>query len=375
MMNPLRTLQDYGQSVWLDYISRHLLVSGELQRLIEEDGLRGVTSNPAIFEKAITGGTDYRDALTALAGQSLQATALYERLAIQDIQAAADILRPVYDHTDGADGFVSLEVSPHLAYNTPGTVAEAKRLWSIVERPNLMIKVPATPEGLPAIEQLISEGVNVNVTLLFARDVYERVTQAYIAGIERRLAQGGDVRRVASVASFFVSRIDTAVDAIIAGRLKTAQDAQERALLRSLAGKVAIANAKLAYQRYKEIFRGARWESLASQGARRQRLLWGSTSTKNPQYRDVLYVEELIGVDTVNTMPPATLEAFRDHGRPRASLEEDIAGAYATLEALERAGISLQEVTDTLLAEGVRLFAEPFDKMLDALAQHGHSQA
>jgi len=374
-MNPLRTLQDYGQSVWLDYISRHLLVSGELQRLIEEDGLRGVTSNPAIFEKAITGGTDYRDALTALAGQSLQATALYERLAIQDIQAAADILRPVYDHTDGADGFVSLEVSPHLAYNTPGTVAEAKRLWSIVERPNLMIKVPATPEGLPAIEQLISEGVNVNVTLLFARDVYERVTQAYIAGIERRLAQGGDVRRVASVASFFVSRIDTAVDAIIAGRLKTAQDAQERALLRSLAGKVAIANAKLAYQRYKEIFRGARWESLASQGARRQRLLWGSTSTKNPQYRDVLYVEELIGVDTVNTMPPATLEAFRDHGRPRASLEEDIAGAYATLEALERAGISLQEVTDTLLAEGVRLFAEPFDKMLDALAQHGHSQA
>ena len=375
MMNPLRTLQDYGQSVWLDYISRHLLVSGELQRLIEEDGLRGVTSNPAIFEKAITGGTDYRDALTALAGQSLKATALYERLAIQDIQAAADILRPVYDHTDGADGFVSLEVSPHLAYDTPGTVAEAKRLWSIVERPNLMIKVPATPEGLPAIEQLISEGINVNVTLLFARDVYERVTQAYLAGIERRLAQGGDVRRVASVASFFVSRIDTAVDAILAGRLKTAQDAQERALLGSLAGKVAIANAKLAYQRYKEIFRGARWESLARQGARRQRLLWGSTSTKNPQYRDVLYVEELIGADTVNTMPPATLEAFRDHGRPRASLEEDIVGAYATLEALERVGISLQEVTDTLLAEGVRLFAEPFDKMLDALAQHGHSQA
>lgn len=375
MMNPLRALQDYGQSVWLDYISRHLLVSGELQRLIDEDGLRGVTSNPAIFEKAITGGTDYRDALTALAGQSLKATALYERLAIQDIQAAADILRPVYDHTDGADGFVSLEVSPHLAYNTPGTVAEAKRLWSIVERPNLMIKVPATPEGLPAIEQLISEGINVNVTLLFARDVYERVTQAYLAGIERRLAQGGDVRRVASVASFFVSRIDTAVDAILAGRLKTAQDAQERALLGSLAGKVAIANAKLAYQRYKEIFRGARWESLARQGARRQRLLWGSTSTKNPQYRDVLYVEELIGPDTVNTMPPATLEAFRDHGRPRASLEEDIVGAYATLEALERVGISLQEVTDTLLAEGVRLFAEPFDKMLDALAQHGHSQA
>ncbi|HXH13550.1 MAG TPA: transaldolase [Alphaproteobacteria bacterium] len=375
MMNPLRTLQDYGQSVWLDYISRHLLGSGELQRLIDEDGLRGVTSNPAIFEKAITGATDYRDALTALAGQSLNATALYERLAIQDIQAAADILRPVYDHTDGADGFVSLEVSPHLAYNTPGTVAEAKRLWSIVERPNLMIKVPATPEGLPAIEQLIGEGVNVNVTLLFARDVYERVTQAYIAGIERRLAQGGDVRRVASVASFFVSRIDTAVDAIIAGRLKTAQDAHERALLRSLAGKVAIANAKLAYQRYKEIFRGARWEALANKGARRQRLLWGSTSTKNPQYRDVLYVEELIGPDTVNTMPPATLEAFRDHGRPRASLEEDIVGAYATLEALERVGISLQEVTDTLLAEGVRLFAEPFDKMLDALAQHGHSQA
>jgi transaldolase/glucose-6-phosphate isomerase len=375
MMNPLRALQDYGQSVWLDYISRHLIVSGELQRLIDEDGLSGVTSNPAIFEKAITGGTDYRDALTALASQPLEAMALYERLAVQDIQAAADILRPVYEHTGGADGFVSLEVSPHLAYDTQGTVAEAKRLWSVVGRPNLMIKVPATPQGLPAIEQLIGEGVNVNVTLLFAQDVYERVTQAYMAGIERRIAQGGDVSRVASVASFFVSRIDTAVDAILAARLKIARDAQERALLQSLAGKVAIANAKLAYQRYKEIFRGARWEALASQGARRQRLLWGSTSTKNPQYRDVLYVEELIGPETVNTMPPATLEAFRDHGRPRSSLEEDVAGAHATLEALERAGISLREVTDNLLAEGVRLFAEPFDKMLDALAQHGHSTA
>lgn len=374
-MNPLLALQEYGQSVWLDYIGRQLLVSGELQRLVEQDGLRGVTSNPAIFEKAITSSADYRDALDALTKQSLDASGLYERLAIQDIQAATDILRPVYERTNGGDGYVSLEVSPHLASNTQGTIEEAKRLWQAVGRANLMIKVPATPQGLPAIEQLIGDGINVNVTLLFAQEVYERVAQAYITGLERRVAQGSDVSRVASVASFFISRIDTAIDAIATARLKTTQADRERALLRKIMGKVAIANAKLTYQRYQEIFRGARWNALAAKGAQRQRVLWASTSTKNPQYRDVLYVEELIGPDTVNTMPPATLEAFRDHGRVRRSLEDDVEAAHDTMQALEQVGISMQQVTDQLLAEGVRLFAEPFDKLLDALAQRSRIQA
>jgi transaldolase/glucose-6-phosphate isomerase len=266
------------------------------------------------------------------------------------------------------DGYVSLEVSPHLADNTLATIEEARRLWRATGRENVMIKVPATPEGLPAIEQLIGEGINVNVTLLFSRETYERVAYAYIAGLERLAAQNGDLSKVASVASFFVSRIDTAIDAIATARLKTATSARERALLRSIIDKVAIANAKLAYQRYKEIFRGPRWEALVGKGARTQRLLWASTSTKNPHYRDVLYVEELIGADTVNTMPPATVEAFRDHGRLRASLEEDIEGAHDTMEALEEVGISMQEVTAKVLNEGVRLFAEPFDKLLDALA-------
>jgi transaldolase/glucose-6-phosphate isomerase len=374
-MNPLLALQEYGQSVWLDYIGRQLLVSGELQRLVEQDGLRGVTSNPAIFEKAITSSADYRAALNALTRQPLDASGLYEQLAIQDIQAATDILRPVYEHTNRGDGYVSLEVSPHLAPNTRGTIEEAKRLWQAVGRDNLMIKVPATPEGLPAIEQLIGDGLNINVTLLFAQEVYERVAQAYIAGLERCVAQGGDVSRIASVASFFISRIDSAIDARVTARLNATPDVHEQALLRSLTGTVAIANAKLTYQRFQEIFRGARWEALAAKGARRQRVLWASTSTKNPQYRDVLYVEELIGPDTVNTMPPATLEAFRHHGRVRSSLEEDLAGARATMQALAQAGISMQEVTDALLAEGVRLFAEPFDKLLDALAQHSHTRA
>src|SRR5919108_1018200 len=316
-MNPLRALQDYGQSVWLDYMQRHLITSGELQRLIDEDGLRGMTSNPAIFEKAISGSTDYAEALRVLSGRNLDAVGLYEQLAIRDIQDAADILRPVYEELRRGDGYVSLEVSPHLAHDTEGTIREARRLWQTVERPNTMIKVPATPAGLPAIEQLISEGINVNVTLLFSQEVYERVAEAYIAGLQRRIAQGGDASQVASVASFFISRIDTAADAQVMARLKAAKSAQERTLLRSLLGNVAIANGKLTYQRYKAIFQGARWERLAALGARPQRVLWASTSTKNPQYRDVLYVEELIGPDTVNTMPPATLEAFRDHGRLR----------------------------------------------------------
>jgi transaldolase/glucose-6-phosphate isomerase len=370
-MNPLLALQDYGQSVWLDYMQRHLITSGELQRLVAEDGLRGLTSNPAIFEKAIAGSADYAEALRALTDRHLDAVGLYEQLAIRDIQDAADIFRPVYEHTHRGDGYVSLEVSPHLAHDTQGTIREARRLWQAVGRPNLLIKVPAAPEGLPAIEQLISEGINVNVTLLFSQAVYERVAEAYIAGLERCAAQAGDVSHVASVASFFISRIDTAIDAQVTTRLKAAKSAQERTLLRSLLGKVAIANGKLTYQRYKAIFQGARWEALAAKGARPQRVLWASTSTKNPHYRDVLYVEELIGPNTVNTMPPATLEAFREHGRLRASLEEDLDNAHDTMEILGQVGISMHEVTEKLLAEGVRLFAEPFDKLLDTLAQRG----
>ncbi|HEX2277909.1 MAG TPA: transaldolase [Candidatus Tectomicrobia bacterium] len=374
-MNALKALQTYDQSVWLDYIGRHLITSGELQRLIDEDGLRGMTSNPAIFEKAISGSADYAASLTALGGLNLDAAGLYERLAIHDIQDAADILRPVYEQTQRGDGYVSLEVSPYLAHDTQGTIQEARRLWQTVGRPNIMIKVPATPAGLPAIEQLISEAINVNVTLLFSQAVYERVAQAYIAGLQRLAAQGGEVGQVASVASFFISRIDTAIDAQLQARLKAATTAQERMLLRSLMGKVAIANGKLTYQRFKAIFRGASWEALAAKGARKQRVLWASTSTKNPHYRDVMYVEELIGPDTVNTMPPATLEAFRDHGRPRASLEEDIEVARDTMEVLEQVGISMAEVTEKLLEEGVRLFAEPFDKLLDALGHRGTGSA
>jgi transaldolase/glucose-6-phosphate isomerase len=370
-MNPLLALQDYGQSVWLDYMQRHLITSGELQRLIEDDGLRGMTSNPAIFEKAITGSADYTEALRTLTSRQLDALGLYEQLAIHDIQNAADILRPVYEHTRRGDGYISLEVSPHLAHDTEGTIREARRLWQTVGRPNLMIKVPAAPAGLPAIEQLISEGINVNVTLLFSQEVYERVAAAYIAGLERLAAQAGEVSQIASVASFFISRIDTAIDAQVTTRLKAAKSAQERTLLRRLLGTVAIANGKLTYQRYKAIFQGPRWEALAAKGARQQRVLWASTSTKNPTYRDVLYVEELIGRNTVNTMPPATLEAFRDHGRLRASLEEDVEEARDTMEILAQVGISMDEVTEKLLDEGVRLFAEPFDKLLDTLAQRG----
>jgi len=365
--NPLKALADSGQSVWLDYIRRHLIVSGELHRLIDEDGLSGVTSNPTIFEKAITGSTDYTETLQALESHNLDAKSRYERLAIRDIQDAADILLRVYEKAKGRDGYVSLEVSPYLARDTQRTLEEARRLWKAVGRSNLMIKVPATPEGIAAIEQLISEGINVNVTLLFSQDVYQQVANAYITGLEKASARGRDVSRVASVASFFVSRIDTAIDAIIANRLKTSTDAGEQGLLRSLMGKVAIANARLTYQRYREIFSSSRWRALAKKGAQTQRVLWASTSAKNPNYRDVLYVEELIGPDTVNTIPPATLDAFRHHGRLRASLTQDIEGAYDTMETLARVGISMKEVTDKLLDDGLALFSEAFDKLLGAV--------
>ena len=366
--NPLKALNSYGQSVWLDYIRRSLITSGELQRFMQEDGLRGVTSNPTIFEKAITGSADYSEALKTLLPQKLGAEAMYEQLAVRDIQDAADVLRPVYEQTARRDGYVSLEVSPYLARDTQGTIAEARRLCKELRRENVMLKVPATPEGIPAIRQLISEGINVNVTLLFSQETYRQVAEAYLAGLEA-LAQrgGGDPSRVASVASFFVSRVDTLVDSLLEARLRASASSAERALLRSLLGKLAIANAKLAYQLYKEIFQGKRWEALAARGAQTERVLWASTSTKNPSRRDVVYVEELIGPDTVNTIPPATYDAFRDHGRPRASLEEDIEAAHDTMATLEQAGISMKEVTDKLLEDGVRLFSEAFDKLLSAV--------
>lgn len=367
----LRALQVYGQSVWLDYIRRSLITSGELRRMIEDDGLRGVTSNPAIFEKAVAGSADYREVFEAPEARTTDAKTLYEKIAVRDIQDAADALRPVYEETLRRDGYVSLEVSPFLAHDTAGTLDEARRLWQAVGRDNLMIKIPATTEGIPAIHQLISEGINVNVTLLFSQDVYEQVAEAYITGLEKFAASAGDLKRVAGVASFFISRIDTAIDALIAARLQATTNAREEGLLRSLTGKVAIANAKLTYRRYQELFGGQRWQVLAGKGAQTQRLLWASTSTKNPSYRDVIYVEELIGPDTVNTIPLATFEAFRDHGRPRASLTEDIESAYDTMETLAGVGISMKEVAGALLADGVRLFADAFDKLLTAVKKQG----
>jgi len=366
--NPLKELAKYGQSVWLDYIRRNLLTSGELQRLIDEDGLRGMTSNPSIFEKAITGSTDYADFFKSLDSRpELTATQRYELLAIRDIQDAADILRPVYDQTKRRDGYVSLEVSPLLARDTNGSISEARRLWKTVNRENVMIKIPGTSEGLPAIQQLLSEGININITLLFAQETYEKVAQAYLNALETYSKNGGDLSRIGSVASFFVSRIDTSVDKLAGERLKTATKSDERVELQSLLGKVAIANAKRAYAKYQEIFSGSRWQALASKGAQTQRLLWASTSTKNPNYRDVMYVEELIGQDTVNTIPPATLDAFREHGRVRASLTENVDTARNTMQILARVGISMKQVTDDLVDEGVKLFADAFAKLIAAV--------
>ena len=368
-MNPLRSLQEYGQAVWLDFVARRFLTEGGLQRLIDEDGLRGVTSNPAIFEKAIGHSEDYDGSLKAAeAHADLEVKALYERLAVEDIQRAADILRLVYQATKQRDGFVSLEVSPYLAMDTDGTVEEARRLWRAVDRENLMIKVPGTAPGLPAIRTLLGEGININVTLLFSQAVYEQVADAYLGGLEVLVAQGGDPRRVASVASFFVSRIDSAIDKQIEEQLAGVNDPELRATLEGLRGKVAIANAKLAYQRCKRLFSGPRWERLVAEGARPQRLLWASTGTKNPAYRDVLYIEELIGTDTVNTMPPATMDAFRDHGRPRASLEQGVAEAERVMATLARVGISIDEVTAKLVEDGVQLFADAADQLLGAVA-------
>jgi transaldolase/glucose-6-phosphate isomerase len=373
--NPLKGLAEFGQSVWLDYIRRSLISGGELKRLVAEDGLRGVTSNPSIFEKAIVGSTEYEAAIESPDSAKLDAKALYEKLAIKDVQDAADILAPVWQESRYRDGYVSLEVSPLLAHDTAGTIEEARRLWKVVDRANLMVKVPATPEGIPVVRQLISEGINVNVTLLFSRDAYEQVANAYIEGLTARAASGGDVSRIASVASFFVSRIDSTIDAQLSSQLKTASNPTERARLSGLLGKVAIANAKLAYHRFTELFSGEAWKALLKKGAQPQRLLWASTSTKNPSYRDVIYVEELIGPSTVNTIPPATFNAFREHGRLRASLTEDLENAADTMEALERAGLSMKAVTDKHLEDGLRQFVEAFTQLLTATGTRRTAQS
>jgi transaldolase / glucose-6-phosphate isomerase len=366
--NPLQGLLGHGQSMWLDYIRRDLITSGKLKTMIADDGLRGMTSNPAIFEKAIAESTLYDDILKELASRTdLDTKARYEQIAIRDIQGAADVLRPVYDSSKFRDGYVSLEVSPLLALKTQETIDEARRLWKAVNRENVMIKIPGTAEGLPAIRQAIGEGINVNVTLLFAQEVYEKVAEAHIAGLEDLAKRGGKLNKIGGVASFFISRIDTLVDSILDDKLKTATDAEQQALLKSLLGKVAIANGKLTYQRYQRIFSGPRWQALAAQGAQTQRVLWASTSTKNPAYRDVMYVEELIGPDTVNTMPPATIDAFRDHGKLRNSLTEDVAGAQTVMDNLAKAGISIKDVTTKLTDDGVKLFADAFHKLLAAV--------
>ena len=365
--NPLKQLTRFGQSIWLDYIRRSLMTSGELRRMVEEDGLGGMTSNPSIFEKAIEGGEEYADYLAQLkADKSLDAKGIYERLAIRDIQDAADVLRPVYVSTKRRDGYVSLEVAPYLAHKTQDTIDEALRLWKAVDRPNIMIKIPGTPAGVPAIETVLREGVNVNVTLLFAQEMYEEVAWAYVRALEQRAAAGQDLAGMAGVASFFVSRIDTAVDALLDARLPQADDARKK-LLESLRSKVAIANAKLAYERYLRIFSGPRWDALAAKGAQTQRVLWASTSTKNPKLRDVLYIEELIGKDTVNTIPPATYDAFKDHGRPRASLTEDVEGARRVMTDLAATGISMASVTADLVTAGVKQFEDAFTKLLAAV--------
>ena len=368
MDNPLLQLAAAGQSVWLDFIHRRILEDGELRRLIDQDGVTGVTSNPSIFEQSIGHGTDYDDRLQRLLGVGVEAAAeLYERLAIADVQAAADQLRPAYERLQRRDGYVSLEVSPHLAMDIEATVAEARRLWRAVDRPNLMIKVPGTGQGAAAVRQLIGEGINVNVTLLFDISAYLVVAEAHLQGLEALSAAGGDLSKVHSVASFFISRIDAEIDKLIDARLAAGAGA-DAPLLAKLRGKVAIANAKIAYRRYREDLNCPRWEKLAAAGASPQRLLWASTGVKDPAYSDVYYVEALIGPDTVNTMPAKTMDAFRNHGRVGTTLREYPYEAYEVEVLTDTLGVNLREITDGLLIDGLRRFAQSYDDLLAALS-------
>lgn len=360
--NPLLKLESLGQSVWLDTLSRHAITSGKLKRLIDEDGLSGVTSNPSIFEKAILDSRDYDEDVETLAVKNVIGAEIYEALTVRDIQLAADLFRPLFDRLDGKDGFVSLEVSPHLANDTDGTIAEARRLWAKVNRPNIFIKVPATREGTLAVTQLISEGVNVNITLLFGLPRYREIAEAYLAGLQMRVDQGKPVRNVASVASFFLSRIDVLVDPMLE-KIK----GEKAELAAKLRGQIAIASAKVAAKIYEEIFCGRRFEKFAAAGARTQRLLWASTSTKNPDYPDLKYVEPLIGSNTIDTLPLETLEAYRDHGRPEVLLPDGLAEAQAKLSWLAEVGIDLDAITQQLENEGIEKFNKPYDKLIATL--------
>ncbi|MBX5456166.1 MAG: transaldolase [Thermogemmatispora sp.] len=367
MANPLLQLKEYGQSVWYDNIDRAQLESGEFKRLLEEDGITGVTANPTIFDKAISSGHAYDAQIEELIRQGKEVEEIYDALVVRDVQTVADLLRPIYERSAGVDGYVSLEVSPDLAHDTEGTLAAVRRYWQLVNRPNLMIKIPATPEGLPAIQQALTEGYNINITLIFSIETYREVAEAYLTALENRNAEGQDISGIASVASFFVSRVDTLVDKLLEEKIKASNDPAEQARLRSLQGKAAIANARLVYQEFKRIFGSPRFAALRQLGAHVQRPLWASTSTKNPAYRDVLYAEELIGPDTVDTMPYETIEKFRDHGRVRYSIEDDLDGARALFKELEQLGISYEAVTQQLLDEGVQKFADSYHQLLNSI--------
>jgi transaldolase len=370
MATPLQQLIELGQSPWYDDIRRSLLTSGRLRALLE-NGIRGVTVNPTIFEKAILDSTDYDEAIRDLLATGASPTAIYEHLLVEDIRAAADLLRPLYDQTTGADGYVSIEVSPRLAHDTQATIVEARRFWRDVNRPNVMVKVPATEQGIPAIRQLIGEGININITLIFAIASYERVMTAYLDGLEHIVAEGKPLQTIASVASFFVSRVDTEVDQRLEARIAAEPREARRKGLENLRGKAAIANARIAYQQFLRTCTGERFAALRAHGAQMQRPLWASTGTKNPAYRDVRYVEDLIGPDTVTTLPQATIDAFQDHGRVARTIDQRVDEAYQTVDSLEAAGVRLEEVTEALLAQGVASFVEALTKLEAAI---GHKQ-
>lgn len=367
--NPLRVLNSLGQSVWLDYIRRLDLKSGHIKQLMDEDGISGITSNPTIFEKAISAANDYDDSIRKLVEAGDASTVIFEQLEVEDIRAAADLFRPLYDMTEGRTGFVSIEVAPTLAHDTERTIEEARRLWREVNRPNIFVKIPGTVQGLPAIERTLAEGININITLLFAIERYEQVAWTYISALEKRVREGKPIDRIASVASFFVSRIDTAADQQLEANISAAGSPEEKQRLQNLLGKTAVANAKLAYVKFKEIFASPRFQTLRNQGARVQRMLWASTGTKNPKYSDTLYVDSLIGPDTVNTMPSATLDAYRDHGKPALRIEEGVDESRAVMKQLTAAGIDLAAITHKLEDQGVESFTKDYEKLLASLEE------
>ncbi len=367
MTNPLRELEALGQSVWLDDIDRGHLRSGLFERLINEEGLSGATGNPTIFEHSIDHGTAYDEQMRQLIAQGQPAKAIYETLAMTDVQQVADLLRPIYDRAEGQDGFVSIEVSPYLAQDTEGTLAEVHRFWHTIDRPNLMVKIPSTSAGVPAIHQALASGININITLIFSIENYLQVAEAYLGALEERMAAGKDINRIASVASFFVSRVDVLVDKLLEDKIKAVGASAQQQKLKALEGKAAIANARLAYQEFKRLFGEPRFAALKQRGARVQRPLWASTSTKNPAYRDVLYVEELIGPDTVNTMPLTTIESFHEHGRVRLSIEDQLREARAQLATLADVGIHYDQMTRQLQEEGVQMFTDSFHTLFQCI--------